>query len=291
MTTLNEYEPGRLVKMLLLGEPGTGKTGSTASLVKAGYNLRVIDLDFKLRSLMHQLTPEERAKVEVISIKDKMKLVQAQPMPAGPPTAALEIARLMTHWRHDGVDLGRTDDWTDKEVLFLDGATEHGIALVHFAMSLNKFDKPRRAEPWEIGSAQGMMTALYSEACKSLPCHFIVSAHIKLAGGDQGMDLRGKDEKAAAAKADEASRDAKGVLMPLRGYPITVGKALSLEFARHFDYVLELTKEPYGSKAKRYISNTTNLFLPTKQPVPGLPNRWPLEEGLANFFEAVRKAA
>ena len=40
----------KITKCILLGDSGTGKTGALASLVKAGYKLRVLDLDNKLAS-------------------------------------------------------------------------------------------------------------------------------------------------------------------------------------------------------------------------------------------------
>ena len=43
-------------KILLIGKSGAGKTGALASLVAAGYNLRIIDTDKGVRPLRSLLT-------------------------------------------------------------------------------------------------------------------------------------------------------------------------------------------------------------------------------------------
>src|SRR5271154_7035431 len=45
-------------KILLVGKPGAGKTGSLAALVAAGYRLRIIDTDKGIRRLYSLLTDD-----------------------------------------------------------------------------------------------------------------------------------------------------------------------------------------------------------------------------------------
>ena len=45
MPSLDQHQSNDFVKLLLIGDSKAGKTGSLISLVKAGYKLRILDLD------------------------------------------------------------------------------------------------------------------------------------------------------------------------------------------------------------------------------------------------------
>ena len=45
MVKLAEHTSGDATRILYLGNSGAGKTGSLVSLVEAGYNLRILDMD------------------------------------------------------------------------------------------------------------------------------------------------------------------------------------------------------------------------------------------------------
>ena len=55
----SEHKSRKYVKLLYLGDSGTGKTGSLVSLVQAGYKLRVIDLDDGLDALTAHTAPKK----------------------------------------------------------------------------------------------------------------------------------------------------------------------------------------------------------------------------------------
>ena len=72
-STLDQRE---FVKMLYVGTSGTGKTGSLASLVAAGYKLRVLDLDNGVGTLINYVkkySPELLDNIDVIACRDKLK--------------------------------------------------------------------------------------------------------------------------------------------------------------------------------------------------------------------------
>jgi Tfp pilus assembly pilus retraction ATPase PilT len=45
MPSMLDHESNELVKILVAADSGSGKTGSLASLVDAGFNLRILDFD------------------------------------------------------------------------------------------------------------------------------------------------------------------------------------------------------------------------------------------------------
>src|SRR4030067_419490 len=81
----------------------SGKTGALASLVKAGYELAILDFDSGLDILVNVLREEKNAqellsRVYFVTLTDKMKAVGGQMIPEGIPTAFTRAMNLLTHW-------------------------------------------------------------------------------------------------------------------------------------------------------------------------------------------------
>ena len=54
-STLLKSKP---LRIMLLGFPGSGKTGSLAPLANAGFKLRILDFDGNLDPMLRRLTPQ-----------------------------------------------------------------------------------------------------------------------------------------------------------------------------------------------------------------------------------------
>ena len=290
MPTGNEYPPSNRVMLLLIGDSGTGKTGCMTSLVKAGYNLRILDFDCKLRPLLYRLTPKEREeRIAFVPLVDKVRLMKGQEVPVGQPSAAMQVSNLLTNWQEGKIKLGPTAQWTDRDVIVLDSLTVHGESCLRLAMYFRGYQAPRRPHPSEYGLAQDMQAAILNQARGTLPCHFIVTSHIKLIGGDEDdkFDLRSDEEKAKA----ESSEDAREMLVPLKGYPSAIGRQLPMKVGRYFDYIIRTETKRVGKKVQRVLRSEPDGFLEVQQPIPGLQGEWPIETGLADFFGQVRNAS
>ena len=90
MTSLAEHQSSEFTKLLLIGDSGSGKTGSLSSLVKAGYKLRVLDMDNGLDSLRlycKRDCPDKLGNVEFRTLRDKMKSSPIGPVVDGSPQA------------------------------------------------------------------------------------------------------------------------------------------------------------------------------------------------------------
>ena len=72
---LNELKEKMPVKMLLIGDTGSGKTGALASLAKAGYKLHILDFDNGVPVIASYLNEAELKTVEVEVLTDKMKVL------------------------------------------------------------------------------------------------------------------------------------------------------------------------------------------------------------------------
>lgn len=128
MPSLAKHQSSKYIKLLLLGDAKSGKTGSLVSLVRAGYKLRIIDMDNLLDSLRYQILaqcPELLDNVEFRTLRDKRKMTPLGSVIDGTPKAFIDALNMIDVWRYkddDGttVDLGRPDAWGPDYILVLD---------------------------------------------------------------------------------------------------------------------------------------------------------------------------
>lgn len=75
MPTLENYKAEKPIKMLVMGDTGTGKTGALASLANAGYKLHILDYDNGLDILSTKVKPEFLKNIEYETLTEKRLLV------------------------------------------------------------------------------------------------------------------------------------------------------------------------------------------------------------------------
>ena len=114
MPSLSAHQLNTNTKLLLLGDAKSGKTGSLVSLVKAGYKLRILDMDNLLDILKYKILeecPDLIDNVEFRTIRDKYKTGPAGSMIDGKPRAWVDAIKMLDHWKYDDTDLGKPADW------------------------------------------------------------------------------------------------------------------------------------------------------------------------------------
>ncbi len=276
MADLTTYKRDNFVKMLLIGESGSGKTGALASLARAGYKLRILDFDNGLDILPEVLAgdPPALARIEYETCTDRMCVMGGKVQPKGPPQAYSKAMNLLTKWKGkegSGVkDLGTPATWGRDTILVIDSFTHLGNAALRHAQALNSNSGGKVTQP-EWGAAQNACEAalalLYSADFKT---NVIVLAHVSYIGGEEGKD----------GAADNPR--------PIAGYPTGPGKALSPRIPSYFNTMLLAKTSGTGIAAKRNIYTIPDGLVSVKQPLISakLPNKLPLDTGLATFFEA-----
>lgn len=256
MPSLDQLTASQVVKLLLIGDSGTGKTGSVASLVKAGYNVRVLDFDNGWESLaaaVKRTCPERISSVVVECFRDTYKSTQAGPVISGMPKAFTGGLKLLDGWG----DLGHPGSWGPECVLVVDSLTFLSDAAYSWADALNPSAKDKRQIYGAAQEAIEHVLALLTGP--SFNTNVIVTAHIRYIDLPDGTK---------------------------RGYPTAVGQALSPTIPRYFNSVAACQTEIGG---KRTIQTLSTALIDLKNPKSfEMQKSLPIETGLATFFEVLR---
>ena len=111
MPTLDQHQSNEHTKMLIEGDPGSGKTGALTSLVKAGYKLRILDYDNGLEVLKQFILRDCHDKinsVEYRTLRDKRKASPEGPIIDGIPRAFVDCIKMLDRWKYkldDGTEI------------------------------------------------------------------------------------------------------------------------------------------------------------------------------------------
>jgi hypothetical protein len=272
MPTLAEWSPGQVIKMLLIGDAASGKTGALASLVTAGYNLRIIDFDKGvnvLRNVLKDKSPTLLDKVDVVSFSDEYKNVGGR-ITCTRAKAWAEANKWMSNYEPHGV----LEKWTPRDILVIDSLTFAGKAAMNWVSSVNGRlgQSPYQSDYLEGQRlVENMCALLHSD---SVGCNIICITHIReLAKNETKTDNKGN-----------------AIRIPISGteksYPETgTGQALSPTIGRYFNSILsvevnygrrEIFTKPHGNLALKSAGGSA------------IPDKYTLETGLADYFRAIR---
>jgi len=294
MAPIALHSSGTSTKLLLIGDSGAGKTGALMSLAAAGYRLRILDFDSGADILRNYATgaespyikqcPTVAANIDVITCTDMMKAIGGalQPVRA---TAWQKAIEMMMHWKETAViegkptitnDLGKLVEWGEKDILVIDSLTMAASAARNYHLQLNgKLGQARTQNEYrrDVGATQSiirtLLETLYSDGIK---CNIIVNSHITLV-----------TESGLGPQSEEARGESS------RGYPSSVGRALSPLIPRYFNSCLTIDTEGSGPSAKHYIYTKFrgNVLLKTPAPLK-VKDKYEISNGLAEYFAAVR---
>ena len=155
MPSLATLATTQLVKGLYLGAPGSGKTGSLTSLVKAGYKLRIYDFDNLLGSLIQFARRECPDKLENVIAQTFTDRLKGVPVPAmmiggyakvlpfidGQPTAFIDGLKQLSYWKTESEDLGNPSEWGRDTFVIIDSLTSLSESAFRYAQALNPAGK------------------------------------------------------------------------------------------------------------------------------------------------------
>lgn len=287
MTGIASLQESQYIRMMLIGESGTGKTGSLASLVAAGYNLGILDLEGKtdilfnylrdqgspylaqLKKIGRDTTEALDEAVNVVTITEEMVM---NPVSGniGPLTglgqngAWTRIAETLNKWPGKG----KPAEWGPDHILVVDGLTAISDYANNFFNTINKhtdltvlFDGRT-----DIRLAQVAVERFLSLLCQeSFKCHVIIISHIVYPSEDPALPV--------------------GFNKIAKGYPASVGRAILPRIPRKFSNMVLSDIE--NKKHKLFTETQGAVNLKSSAPMRMSPS-YPLEWGLAEIFRELR---
>lgn len=263
MPNLAQHPSTSLVKLLLLGDSKSGKTGSLVSLVNAGYHLRILDFDNLLDILQYkvmEICPSLISNVSFVSIRDPIKATSAGTAIDGKPKAWIDSLKILNHWRDGDLDLGVPGEWGPDCVLVIDSLTRWCDAAYDFHSVVTPKGKGGTEDGFAIyRNAQDDVEKQLAElTAPRFKTNVIVICHGKY------MDMPDGTKKI---------------------FPQGIGKALSPIIPTYFPNFIHYKM----ASGKRIISleSDNTIALATTRPNE-MPRTLPIETGLADFFAVLR---
>lgn len=269
MPSLADHQSNTTTKLLLIGDAKSGKTGSLVSLVKAGYKLRILDLDNLLDVLKYMILkecPELINNVESRTIRDKRKAGPTGPMIVGQPKAFSQTLKMVDEWKYteDGkeYDYGRPDEWGSDCILVLDSCSRLCDAAYDYYEAIAPRGKSGDYDGRAVygASQDGVESLLAHLTSRNFNTNVIVIAHI------QYME-----------QADGTTK----------GFPQGVGQKLSPKIPQYFPSVILYTNK--GGKRTIQTNSTPLIDLANPKPFE-MAKEYSIDTGLAQFFEVLRPA-
>lgn len=246
-----------IIKMLLIGDSSTGKTGALAPLVKEGYHLHVLDFDNKIAGgilpiVLQRDCPDKLANVDYEVLRDKLKSSALGPIPDGVATAFTKGLALLDKWSDGSIPA----QWGEKHILVVDSLTFLSDAAFAWARSMNPSAKDPRQ--WFYTAQQAVEGTVAMLTADSFKTNVIVISHVSWQSRPDGS---------------------------MKGYPSTVGSALGPTIPAYFENMAHT----HIVNGKRLIQTTPTALIDLKNPaafkmLPTLP----VETGLADFFKTLK---
>jgi len=256
MPPLGELKKSKFVKMIYIGDSGSGKTGSLVSLVKAGYKLRILDMDAGvgvLASYVNEECPEKIGNVDFETRRDKYKPTPMGMKIEGKAKAWTEAMQLLDKWS----DGSNPAEWGADTILVIDSLTRLSQAAAAFSDRLN----PTAGDKRQIyHHAQQMIENFLSNITDdAFGTNVILTSHI-------------------AYNENET-----------KGFPSSIGKAIGPKIPTYFNNLFQAERVGMGDKARRVIRTypTSKVDLKAENPFK-LDKEVPLSSGMATLFEKLK---
>lgn len=260
MTALEDHSSGEFVKLLYIGDSGSGKTGSLVSLAAEGYKIRILDTDTGvgvLRQYVAHECPDMMKNIDYETRRDAYKGSQTGMVIKGMPRAYTESIKLMTTWTDDT----NPCDWGSDTIFVLDSLSTMARSAWEWARAMNPTAKDPRT--WYFVAQQSLESMLSMLTGDDFKTNVIVISHIRITERLDGI---------------------------IKGYPNSIGEAIGPVIGRYFNTFLLAETVGAGKSAKRCILTATTGVIDLKNPAPfKIEAKLPLETGLATAFAQLKE--
>lgn len=272
MPSLGDHPSTSIIRLLNIGESGSGKTGAMASLVAAGYNLWILDfdngLDILSSAIRNHYRDDPAGLTSALSRVNYELLRDPIAMDRGVPTI-----RKAEAWKKAGPTLNSWgfDSFTNRDVVVIDTLTTASQAAFNESLSLNARLNKRPQESDYGWMADSVLLFIQLITDDSVQCNVIVNTHVRY-----------------MHSAEEVSTNSKGVEVAsgsMRGLPNAKGQQISKDIGKFFNTVITTKTIGQGPGAKRLISTKPQGVVEVKTSNPfGVKPTYSVEDGLAPLF-------
>lgn len=255
MPTADQHQSASYVKMIYIGDSGTGKTGSLASLVAAGYRFKIIDMDNGLDYMINEVRraghSDKLSGIEYETIRDKYGVsISRGAGVKGSAKAFTDALKKMTEW-------SELED--DRTIFVLDSLSAFGKAAYEWAIGMNPTSKDPRQ--WYFSAQQAVENVIALVTGIDFKMNVIIISHVNYKEFTDGT---------------------------VKGYANAIGSALGPTISKYFNTLVLAESIGSGKNVKRKIKTLPTGVIDLKVAMPDLDPELPLETGLATIFEKLK---
>ena len=255
MPSMLDHESNFLVKALIAADTGSGKTGALASLLDAGYNVRVLDFDNGLSTVKNYVKDRSKlANMQYVTLRDELGLLAGRMI----IKKANAFQRGMDALDKGGklgdglweVDVPPLKEWTPQDVLVVDSFSMMGRSALYNVMQGNAAAM-KAPEIQHYGTAMDNLEKFLGQVTSPvINCNVIITTHL--------MNIEGTPKL----------------------YPEALGSKLGPKIGRYFDnfWSISITGD------KRTFKTKKDGLLGLKC-AKNLKDEYPIEDGLAKIFK------
>ena len=252
MPTLSDHQSSDYVKLIYIGDSGTGKTGSLVSLLP-DYNFRILDMDNGLDSLVHfarEQCPDRLDCVEYETIRDVYASSKAGPRIKGAPKAFTGALDRLTEWA----------ELEDPQTIFvLDSLSAFGRTAFEWAKGMNPTAKDPRQ--WYFAAQQAVESTIAMLTGADFKMNVIIISHVNYKEVIEGVN---------------------------KGYANAIGSALGPTLPKYFNTLILAETSGSRQNTRRKIKTLPTGVIDLKVPNPKVDAELPLETGLSTIFQQLK---
>ncbi len=263
MPTLDTHEPG--LRVLIVGDPGSGKTTAIGKLAEAGQELFIVDFDHNLNPVAKFVDKAAFSRIHFETLVDPVRFnPEGKPVINGIPPAFSGFVKLSSKWVDSatGEDFGDPETWQSNRWFIIDSLTSFGNACMNYTVFKRKrMGKGRGWKEWGEAVERVEGTLQMFAGCSA---NLICTAHLARLNLEDVTETA-DEEGALIDKPTVARRLPPNAMMR---YPVALGQKLPTRIGGYFNIIIQAQRIGAGVGARRVLRTVPEEDVDIKVPLP-----------------------